>query len=231
MFERLPIHRAVVRLLPVLAALWLAACAPLQPTPPTLVHQPMSARPEVYARVKPLDGAIYRADSQSLFDDRRARRVGDTLTIQLAEKTSAQKSNSTTTGRNSKMSGGINGLNRLPLGALVGLGADVGMQSSFEGSGDASANNSINGTIAVTVIEVLANGNLLVSGEKQMALNQGNEYIRFSGVVNPDHITPANTVQSTQVADARIEYKGSGAVAEAQQMGWLQRFFTALTPF
>ena len=83
----------------------------------------------------------------------------------------------------------------------------------------------------MTVIEALANGNLLVSGEKQMAINQGNEYIRFSGVVNPDTISPSNTVQSTQVADARIEYKGSGAIAEAQQMGWLQRFFTIISPF
>ncbi|HPR08315.1 MAG TPA: flagellar basal body L-ring protein FlgH, partial [Denitromonas sp.] len=86
------------------------------------------------------------------------------------------------------------------------------------------------GTITCTVIEVYPNGNLLVSGEKQVSINQGNEFIRFSGVVNPNHVTTNNTVQSTQVADARIEYKGSGYINESQVMGWLQRFFLLLLP-
>ena len=83
----------------------------------------------------------------------------------------------------------------------------------------------------MTVIEVYPNGNLLVSGEKQVAINQGNEFIRFSGVINPNTVTSANTVQSTQVADARIEYKGSGYIDETNTMGWLQRFFVAVSPF
>lgn len=224
--------RRFLRFLPVCAALALAGCAQLQSTPPALVHQPMTARPHTSSvRAQPLDGAIYHGGVSSLFADRRARQVGDTLTIQLVEKTSASKNNSSGTERSSSMGGGINGLSKLPLGALVGLSADVSSSSSFEGKGNAAANNSFSGTITVTVIEALANGNLLVSGEKQMAINQGNEYIRFSGVVNPDTISPSNTVDSTQVADARIEYKGSGALAEAQEMGWLQRFFTIISPF
>ena len=105
------------------------------------------------------------------------------------------------------------------------------MDSSFSGAGAATANNAFNGTITVTVIEVYPNGNLLVSGEKQLAINQGNEFIRFSGVINPNTVTTSNTVQSTQIADARIEYKGSGFIDESQRMGWLQRFFVALLPF
>lgn len=213
------------------AACMVAACAPLYTTPPALVHQPMSARPVHTPAIQKTEGAIYRAGGRSLFDDRRARQVGDTVTINLAEKTSAQKSNNTSTERDSSMSGGLKGLSRLPLTELVGLSADVGSKSSFSGTGNAAANNQVDGSITVTVIEVLGNGNLLVSGEKQVAINQGNEYIRFSGIINPDQITAHNTVQSTQVADARIEYKGSGAISEAQQVGWLQRFFTAIMPF
>ncbi|MFB1028808.1 MAG: flagellar basal body L-ring protein FlgH, partial [Thauera sp.] len=97
--------------------------------------------------------------------------------------------------------------------------------------GAAAANNVFNGTITVTVIDVYPNGNLLVSGEKMVAINQGNEFIRFSGVINPNNVTTANTVQSTQVADARIEYRGSGFIDESNTMGWLQRFFVAIMPF
>ncbi|HNQ76552.1 MAG TPA: flagellar basal body L-ring protein FlgH, partial [Pseudothauera hydrothermalis] len=104
-------------------------------------------------------------------------------------------------------------------------------ESDFSGSGAAAANNAFNGTITVTVIDVYPNGNLLVSGEKQIAINQGQEFIRFSGVINPNVVTAANTVQSTQVADARIEYKGSGFIDEHNTIGWLHRFFVAILPF
>ena len=92
-------------------------------------------------------------------------------------------------------------------------------------------NGTFTGTITTTVIEVLPNGNLLVSGEKQIAVNQGNEFIRFSGVVNPVYVTGANTVQSTQVADARVEYRANGYLDEVQTMGWMQRFFLTAMPF
>jgi flagellar L-ring protein FlgH len=102
--------------------------------------------------------------------------------------------------------------------------------NAFSGKGASSADNNFTGTITVTVIEVLPNGNLVVSGEKQVAINQGNEFIRFSGVVNATQISGANTVQSTQVADARIEYRANGYIDEAQVMGWLARFFLTFMP-
>ena len=117
------------------------------------------------------------------------------------------------------------------MGSLVGLGLDATSSNAFEGSGESAANNVFTGTITVTVVDVLNNGNLMVSGEKQVAINQGNEFIRFSGVVNPATVTTANTVNSSQVADARIEYKGSGYINESQQMGWLARFFLNVLPF
>ena len=117
------------------------------------------------------------------------------------------------------------------LDQLAEYGFDVSGKNDFSGSGGAAANNSFTGTITVTVIDVLYNGNLKVRGEKQIAINQGTEFIRFSGVVNPRTISGRNTVVSTEVADARIEYVGDGYINEAQTMGWLQRFFLNVSPF
>ena len=103
--------------------------------------------------------------------------------------------------------------------------------NKFTGKGENTSSNAFNGTITVTVIEVLPNGNLLVSGEKQIGLKEGEEFVRFSGIINPNNITSANAVQSTQVADARIEYKANGFIDSAQSMGWLSRFFLSVLPF
>ena len=210
----------------------LVGCNSLYPTTPPAVHQPMTARSEVLARAVPSSGAIYQTNHiRPLFEDRRARQVGDTLTINLVERTTAQKTANANASRGSSFSGGINSITRLPFRGLTGIGADASADSDFSGSGGAAANNAFTGTITVTVIEVYPNGNLLVSGEKQVAINQGDEFIRFSGVINPNTVTTSNTVQSTQVADARIEYRGSGFIDESQRMGWLHRFFVAIMPF
>ena len=219
-------------LLTLLLTSLLVGCAALETTPPTAVHQPMSARPEVRAGVAPANGAIFQTVGvRPLFEDRRARLVGDTITINLAESTTARKASNASASRDGSLSAGITSINKLPLKGLAGLGVEAESESDFSGQGAAAANNLFNGTITCTVIEVYPNGNLLVSGEKQVSINQGNEFIRFSGVINPNHVTTSNTVQSTQVADARIEYKSSGYISESQAMGWLQRFFVALMPF
>ena len=210
----------------------LSGCAAIQATPPSAVHQPMSVRPEAMATALPANGAIYQTvQARPLFEDRRARRIGDTITINLVERNTAQKSANANATRNGNMTAGIGPINRLPLTGLNGLELEAEAESDFNGKGAAAANNVFNGTITVTVIDVYPNGNLLVSGEKMVAINQGNEFIRFSGVINPNNVTAANTVQSTQVADARIEYRGSGFIDESNTMGWLQRFFVAIMPF
>ena len=114
---------------------------------------------------------------------------------------------------------------------LSDYGFDLTGENDFEGGGGSQAENTFTGTITVTVLEVLTNGNLRVRGEKQILINQGTEFIRFSGVVDPLEISDTNTVPSTQVADARIEYVGDGYINEAQHMGWLQRFFLNISPF
>ena len=210
----------------------LSGCASIYPTTPTAVHQPMTARPEARAQALPATGSIYQAAyARPLFEDRRARNVGDTITINLVERNNAQKSANANATRNGSMTAGIGPISRLPLSGLNGLELEADAESEFAGKGAAAANNAFNGTITVTVIEVYPNGNLLVSGEKMVAINQGNEFIRFSGVINPNNVTSANTVQSTQVADARMEYRGSGFIDESNTMGWLQRFFVAIMPF
>ncbi|MBF59010.1 flagellar basal body L-ring protein FlgH [Halomonas sp. FeN2] len=178
------------------------------------------------------NGSIYQARQgyQPLFEDRRPRAMGDILTIVLDEEVSASKNSQSNAGRSGSAS---LELAQLPdvLDTLAEYGFDISGENDFAGSGGSQANNSFTGTITVSVLEVMNNGNLRVRGEKQIAINQGTEFIRFSGVVNPRTITAQNTVPSTQVADARIEYVGDGYINEAQHMGWLQRFFLNVSPF
>lgn len=178
------------------------------------------------------NGSIYQARQgyQPLFEDRRPRAMGDILTIVLDEEVSASKNSQSNAGRSGSAS---LELAQLPdvLDTLAEYGFDISGENDFTGSGGSRANNSFTGTITVSVLEVMNNGNLRVRGEKQIAINQGTEFIRFSGVVNPRTITAQNTVPSTQVADARIEYVGDGYINEAQHMGWLQRFFLNVSPF
>jgi flagellar L-ring protein FlgH len=212
-----------------LAAL-LAGC--VTTTPSTAIHQPMTIRPEAKQAAAPANGSIYNiATARPLFEDRRARLVGDTLTINITEKTAAAKKSDTKADRSYDASLGVPTIAGLPLKSVQGTTFAANSNTAFEGKGENSSENNFTGTLTVTVIEVYPNGNLLVSGEKQIGLKEGEEFIRFSGVVNPITITASNTVVSTQVADARIEYKANGFIDTAQVMGWLGRFFLSFLPF
>lgn len=220
----------------VVALLFIVGCAQLPKKPlvtgqtsiEPLLPNSINENGSIFQTVQP---ALY--GYQPMFEDRRPRNVGDVLTIILQENVSASKSSSVNAGRD----GGISvGAKTVPhaLEGLIGRGkidAEFSGKNDFKGSGGANAKNTFSGTITVTVSEVLINGNLKVIGEKQIAINQGTEFIRFSGVVNPGTISGNNTVVSTQVADARIEYVGNGYINEAQTMGWLQRLFLNLSPF
>lgn len=215
--------------LALLVGLLVAGCGAMHPVD---VHQPMTARPASPAPAVPSNGAIFQTQSYvPLFEDRRARNVGDTLTITLNEKINATKQSDSTAQRTQDSSLAVPTVQGLPGKFLQGAQLTANSSSKFEGKGGSSSSNLFTGTITVTVIEVLPNGNMVVSGEKQIGINQGSEFIRFSGVVNPTTIVGGNTVSSTQVADARIEYRGTGYVDEAQTMGWLARFFLSVLPF
>jgi len=224
------------------SALLLGGCASngLQPDPAYAPTRPLAAPPP-----ESRNGAIYQAGyAVSLFEDQRAQRVGDLLTVQLVENTIASKEAKTNTKRDSSTSVSsptllgstpqFNVPGILPLASNRDntLAAEIDSNSDFKGSGDSSQKNSLIGSITVTVAEVLPNGYLMIRGEKLIALNQGDEYVRISGIVRPADIRPDNSVISTKVGSAQISYGGKGQVADANAAGWLARFFiSALWPF
>lgn len=203
-------------------------------TPATSVHQPMTARPVVTPVPVVANGSIYQTghgNHRPLFEDRRARAVGDTLTISIVENTNADKKSASTTNRSSDNNFSVSALAGLPGKSLLGSNLGATSDFKFSGDGQSTSNNVFTGTITVTVTDVLPNGNLQVSGEKQIGIRDGSEFIRFSGIVNPAYITGANSVNSVQVADARIEYRGNGQIDSTQSMGWLSKFFLNVLPF
>jgi flagellar L-ring protein precursor FlgH len=213
-----------------IAAAALVGC--VTTTPPTAIHQPMTVRPQPQPAVVQTNGAIFNvARARPLFEDRRARFVGDTLTINIVEKTQASKISENKTERTQSINASIPTVVGLPFKGVQGLNLGASDSNKFDGKGQNNSANDFTGIITVTVIDVYPNGNLLVSGEKQIGLKEGEEFIRFSGVVNPVYVTGANTVQSTQVADARMEFKANGFIDSAQVMGWLSRFFLTVLPF
>ena len=222
--------KTLTKLLLVLTCMLLPACAVNQPP---IVHQPMTARPlpDTSGRPQPAGSIFQQANFRPLFEDRRARFVGDTLTILISEKTAANKKSGASAERKSDVSVAVPIVKGVPGKSFQGMELDASSASTFDGKGQAAASNDFTGTLTATVIEVLPNGNLLVSGEKQIAMSQGSEFIRFSGVVNPVTVSTTNTVVSTQVADARIEYRANGYIDEAQTMGWLARFFNNVLPY
>ena len=190
-------------------------------------------------------GGIYKAGREIiLFEDLKARRIGDTITIRLSEKTNASKSANTDSSRTQETalknptiygsSPQFNALGIVPLASNSANSLETTLSSdhAFTGSGNSSQSNSLTGDITVTVADVLPNGNLVVRGEKRLNFNEGNEYVKIAGIVRPYDIGPDNTVLSTKLADATIMYNGDGSIADSNKMGWLARFFIgAFSPF
>lgn len=211
-----------------------------------LLLQACSSLPQrdpAFAPVKPEDlrppaqntGAIYQSGyDMRLFEDNKARRVGDILTIRLEEQTQAKKKNDMSASKDNNMSVTAPTLWGVAASTVFGRDVETKMASSKEFTGDGQANqsNSLSGDISVTVVDVLPNGNLRVRGEKRMTLNQGDEFVRLSGIVRPIDIDTNNSISSDKVADATIMYTGDGAVADSSKMGWLARMiFSPWFPF
>ena len=179
-----------------------------------------------------IDGAIYDPSyNLYLFEDVKARRVGDLITVVLQESINASKSASTEADKDSNID--------IPQPTLFGkdnrineLINDLEATREFEGDGETTQENSIEGNITVTVHKVYPNGYLLVKGEKLLELNEGSEVVRITGIVRPVDITPDNTILSNQIANAQIAYKGKGIVSDSSKAGWLTRFFySAIWPY
>jgi flagellar L-ring protein FlgH len=225
------VRQPLARALGLVAAVLLAAC---QTAPVAVAPE----RPIQYAQAQPRPaspGSLFQAASyRPGFEDPRARLPGDTLTIQITEKVSANQSSSANIDRSGSAGGSVSAVPFLKPADLakvnnLTLGADS--SNSFNGKGDNANQNDFSGVITVTVQEVLPNGHLLVTGEKQIGVNSNVDVLRFSGTVDPRQIRPGNVVPSTQVANARIESKSRGAVQEALSIGWLARVFLNVFPF
>lgn len=228
----------LVIVLSILGLVLLSGCVSPPPKPNDPYYAPVLPRTPLPAAQN--NGAIYQAGfDNSLFDDRKAHRVGDIITITLNERTQASKNagsqikkdSSAEIGLTSLFGGAVSAANPFSDNQLS-LGAEYGASRDTKGDSKAAQGNSLNGSITVTVAEVLPNGILSVRGEKWMTLNTGDELVRIAGLVRADDIGTDNTVASTRIADARITYSGTGAFADASQPGWLDRFFISpLWPF
>lgn len=210
----------------------LAGCQVLNAPPPVDVAQPMSVRPMPVPVPTVNNGAIFQTGQyRPLFEDYRARLVGDTLTVQIVEKISASQKSNSTVDKTGKMEGSVTALPALKVGALNRASVAGGSSNAFEGKGSTDTANDFSGVINVTVTEVLPNGHLIIAGEKQIGVNFNTDVLRFSGQVDPLMIRPGNVIASAQIANVRIEHRGRGQQAEAQGIGWLSRVFLNVVPF
>lgn len=208
----------------------LAACA--APRHDIPMDGPTTARPpELPAKAVPTGGIFQAAAYRPLFEDRKPRYVGDILTVQINEKLNASQTANSNTERTSDFEIGLPGIKGVLGKDIKPLSASANTTNSFDGKGATSSSNVFSGTITVTVVDVLANGNLRVAGEKQIGIRRNSEVLKFTGVINPAQIQPGNLISSTQVADARLDYRGGGYIEEAQIKGWLSRFFDSFSPF
>jgi flagellar L-ring protein FlgH len=192
----------------------------------------LAAIPKPQPVTRATAGSLFQTASyRPAFEDRRARQIGDSVTIQIVENVTASQKSTSTVNRNSSMDAAITAL---PFNDLSGLSKfDVGASSNnnFSGKGGTESANTFSGSITATVIEVLPNGHMVVAGEKQIGVNQNVDVLRFSGTIDPRMMQPGSIISSTQVSDVRVESRGRGAQGEAQTVGWLSRFFLSFSPF
>lgn len=226
---------ALSRLSVAVLTLACSACQFLPQAPKVDLVEAVPQKPVVYpapAMAAAATGSLFQNTSfRPAFEDRRARLVGDTVTVTIVENISATQKSTSTVGRTGATSGAITALPFANVGTLGKLGVGATSANTFEGKGGTESTNTFSGSITATVVEVLPNGHLVVTGEKQVGVNQNVDVLRFSGTINPRDIQPGSTIASTQVANARIQSRGRGQQDEAQTMGWLGRFFLTAMPF
>ncbi len=189
--------------------------------------------PEMPVAQETVTGSTFNAAyAQNLYSDIKAHRVGDLITINLVESTQANKQAKNELKKNNS--------NNISANALMGyqnpfdgaFGVDLSSANNFKGEAKVNQNNSLFGAISVNVVQVLPNGNLVVRGEKWLTINAGEEYIRVTGIIRPQDVASDNSIESTRVANARIQYSGEGATQASQRQGWLARFFQSpIWPF
>lgn len=203
---------------------------------PVAAHAKDKLPPDAFSATMPMppaplpaNGSIFQGGYVPLTSGGRAGAVGDIVTIQLVERTAATKSNAAGTQRDGNI--GLTPPATGPLSLFNPSDIAMGGGQQFKGKGDASQSNALSGEVSVTIAAVYPNGTMLVRGEKLLTLNRGDERVQISGIIRAIDISPDNRVLSTRVADANIRYVGKGEIARASQQGWLQRFFSLISPF
>ena len=221
-----------------LLAVLATACSSVQKSPTVdfaeaAVTRPAAAASAAAARAPAaVTGSLFRTSTfRPGFEDIRARMVGDTVTIQIVENVSASQTSTSTVNRTGANSMGVTAFPLLGATSLANLSVGTNSTNAFSGAGGTQSTNTFTGTITTTVREVLPNGHLIVVGDKQIGVNENVDVMRFSGTVDPSQFQPGSVINSTQVANVRIESKGRGQQGEAQTIGWLSRFFLAVAPF
>jgi flagellar L-ring protein precursor FlgH len=210
----------------------LVGCATPYPVPQVSVAPGADTRPLPTPPVAAANGAIYQASQyRPLFEDHRARLIGDVVNVQIVEKVSASQKSSSTINKSGSVDASITALPLLKVSSLTRTSAQAQTANDFQGKGSTENSNDFSGVVTAVVTEVLPNGHLVIVGEKQIGVNQNVDVLRFSGQVDPRSIQLGNTVQSAQIANVRVEHRGRGAQADAQGIGWLQRFFLNVLPF
>lgn len=221
---------AEMKAIVLLTAFALSACTTLQmPSPDDPAFAPVMPLDPEPAAAQP--GALYNPGTANfLFEDRKASRVGDLITVRLVENTQAQKKADTKIKKDDKTEIDppliFGRANPMIDGDKFGFETDIETTRDFKAESDSKQSNALTGTVTVMVMQVLPNGNLVVRGDKWVNINTGQEFVRISGIVRPQDVGPDNMVLSTRVANARIAYSGTGQMAEANSRGWLSRFFS-----
>ena len=231
------VRRTCVAFAVALAGLALGGCETLYDEinrrPPVDVIQPTTIRPQPVVALPISNGAIFQTSQyRPLFEDHRARLVGDTITVQIVEKVAATQKSTSSIDKTGGVGAAFTAIPGVAGNSFVAGRASLDGKSSntFGGKGSTENSNDFSGTITATVIEVLPNGHLIVAGEKQIGVNHNVDVLRFSGQVDPRAIQAGNSVASAQIANVRIEQRGRGAQADAQGIGWLGRFFLNVLP-
>lgn len=225
---------ALARLLLVGAGCVLSGGCAYLPTASTPTPTFTAVQPALVPQPRQASGAIYNGrQSDNWFGRGRNFQVGDVITVLLNEATQANRSQSTKVSRDAKNDVIPSGVSTW-LGNIRGIPQGLNLNSSSIGSsgeGTADQGATLTGSLAVSVVEILTNGNLVVRGEKQLSLSEGSEVIQVSGVIRPDDVAPNNTVQSRRLAHSQISYRGSGDVATATKPGWGTSLLHLLWPF
>ena len=192
--------------------------------------KPLTPSFEEFSREEPSNGAIFSTSSSGLFSsDRRAKKVGDILSVTLSETFSSNKAVTNSSGKTDTIGAEVG-----PTGLLrnfAGLGGSASKTNSFSGSMATNQSNSLSGTLSATIVRVFPNGNLEIKGQKKLRITEGTEYIRLSGIIRPEDISTTNSVSSAKIAEAQIEYVGAGILDSATKPGWGSKIFRAISPF